>query len=104
LNRTAANPAGSTAVAAATAAPAATGDPSSPPWRVVTCPSVPGGGTLPGVEIESVGHARPGDHLDALRAATPPNIGRVHDGETILDLRTVDPAADHHVRLPSPTS
>jgi L-seryl-tRNA(Ser) seleniumtransferase len=65
--------------------------------RVVDTPSVPGGGTLPGVEIPSVGIALDGDHTATLRAATPPIIARVERGETILDLRTVDPAHDGHV-------
>ena len=59
--------------------------------------SVPGGGTLPGVEIPSVGIALDGDHTAALRGADPPIIARVHDGQTLLDLRTVDPADDDHL-------
>ena len=59
--------------------------------------SVPGGGTLPGVEIPSVGVGLDGDHSAALRRAEPPIIARVHDGRTLLDLRTVDPTDDDHV-------
>ncbi|HEX7096714.1 MAG TPA: hypothetical protein VF183_12590, partial [Acidimicrobiales bacterium] len=59
--------------------------------------AVAGGGTLPGVEIPSVGVALPGDHAAALRAASPPIIARVHDDTTTLDLRTVDPRDDEHV-------
>lgn len=59
--------------------------------------SVPGGGTLPGVEIPSAGVALDGDHTGALRAADPPIIARVHDGRTLLDLRTVAPAHDAHL-------
>ena len=64
---------------------------------VVECASVAGGGTLPGVEIPSAGVAVDGDVLPRLRAATPPVIGRVDGGRTILDLRTVDPGDDAHV-------
>ncbi len=70
--------------------------PSSGPahLEVVTCASTPGGGTLPGIEIPSVGLAIDGDHTASLRAATPPIIARVHDGRTLLDLRTVEPTDD----------
>ncbi len=64
--------------------------------RVVETASVPGGGTLPGVEIPSAGLALDGDHTAALRhgAGRPPIIARVVDDATCLDLRTVAPAAD----------
>jgi L-seryl-tRNA(Ser) seleniumtransferase len=62
--------------------------------EVVRCRSVPGGGTLPGLEIDSAGLALPGDRTAALRLAEVPVIARVHGGRTILDLRTVDPADD----------
>jgi L-seryl-tRNA(Ser) seleniumtransferase len=63
--------------------------------EVVECVSVTGGGTLPGVEIPSIGIALSGDLTTALRAATPkPVIARVDDDQTILDLRTVDPDDD----------
>jgi L-seryl-tRNA(Ser) seleniumtransferase len=65
--------------------------------RAVDCASVAGGGTLPGVEIPSAGVSLDGDHLARLRAASPPIIGRVEDGRTILDLRTVDPSDDAHL-------
>jgi hypothetical protein len=35
-----------------------------------------------------------GDHSAVLRAGDPPVIARVHDGATVIDLRTVDPADD----------
>ena len=63
----------------------------------VECSSVPGGGTLPGVEIPSAGIALAGDHAATLRSAAPPVIARVADGRTICDLRTVDPAQDEHL-------
>ncbi len=64
---------------------------------VVDCQAVPGGGTLPGVEIPSAGVAVPGDHAQALRAASPPIIARVAEGRTLCDLRTVDPGDDAHL-------
>ncbi|HLW45543.1 MAG TPA: L-seryl-tRNA(Sec) selenium transferase [Acidimicrobiales bacterium] len=65
--------------------------------EVVRCNAVPGGGTLPGLEIESAGIALPGDRTAALRRAEVPVIARVHEGRTVLDLRTVDPADDELV-------
>jgi L-seryl-tRNA(Ser) seleniumtransferase len=62
--------------------------------RVVTCLSVMGGGALPGRSIPSVGVAVPGDRSDALRAAVPPVLARVVDGQTVCDLRTVFPDQD----------
>ena len=64
------------------------------PDLVVDTVSVPGGGTLPGVEIPSVGLSLPGDRVGELRAGNPPVIARVADGSTILDLRTVHPNDD----------
>ncbi|HJL90585.1 MAG TPA: L-seryl-tRNA(Sec) selenium transferase, partial [Acidimicrobiales bacterium] len=60
--------------------------------------AVPGGGTLPGVEIPSAGLMIPGDRVAELRAGTPPVIARVHDGSTVIDLRTVHPHDDDVVR------
>jgi L-seryl-tRNA(Ser) seleniumtransferase len=62
--------------------------------EVVDCASVAGGGSLPGTEIPSVGVQRAGDHTAALRAWDPPVIARAHDGATLCDLRSVDPADD----------
>jgi L-seryl-tRNA(Ser) seleniumtransferase len=62
--------------------------------EVVACASVPGGGTLPGADIPSVGVALDGDRTAQLRAGAPPVIARVEEGRTILDLRTVEPADD----------
>ncbi|MEY2477907.1 MAG: L-seryl-tRNA(Ser) seleniumtransferase [Actinomycetota bacterium] len=62
--------------------------------EVVECASVVGGGSAPGTEIPSVGVALPGDHTEALRGFEPPVIARVHDGRTVVDLRTVDAADD----------
>ena len=65
--------------------------------EVAEMASVPGGGTLPGVEIDSCGVVLDGDHTAALRAGTPPVIARVSDDRTRLDLRTVAPDYDRHV-------
>ena len=62
--------------------------------EVVACRSVPGGGSLPGLEIESAGIALPGDRTAALRGGGVPVLAMVRDGKTVLDLRTVDPADD----------
>jgi L-seryl-tRNA(Ser) seleniumtransferase len=60
----------------------------------VSCLSVPGGGSVPGLEIPSFGIALEGDVTSALRAFDPPVIARVVDGRTVLDLRTIDEADD----------
>ena len=59
--------------------------------------SVPGGGTIPGAEIDSFGVVVDGDCRAALRAGSPPVIARVSDGRTWLDLRTVAPGDDRRV-------
>jgi L-seryl-tRNA(Ser) seleniumtransferase len=64
---------------------------------VVECASVPGGGSLPGLEIASVGVALPGDHTAVLRHWPVPVVARMRDGSTVLDLRTVDPEDDEVV-------
>jgi L-seryl-tRNA(Ser) seleniumtransferase len=60
----------------------------------VDCASIPGGGSLPGLEIPSAGVGITGDHTAALRGHHPPVVARAHDGATVCDLRTVDPADD----------
>ena len=64
---------------------------------MVEVASVPGGGSLPGLEIPSAGIAVDGDHTATLRAWDPPIVARVHEGCTVLDLRTVAPADDAEV-------
>ena len=59
--------------------------------------AVPGGGTLPGVEIPSYGLRLPGDRTTELRDRDRPLIARVVDGCTVIDLRTVDPEDDAEV-------
>jgi L-seryl-tRNA(Ser) seleniumtransferase len=64
---------------------------------VVELRSTVGGGSLPGETLPSMGIALDGAAtrlLAALRNVTPPVIGRIEDGRVVLDLRTVDPAAD----------
>jgi L-seryl-tRNA(Ser) seleniumtransferase len=62
--------------------------------EVVDTEALPGGGSLPGVTIPSVGIAVAGDHLAALRDRRPPVVARVDAGRTICDLRSVDPGDD----------
>lgn len=64
---------------------------------VVDVLAVPGGGTLPSVEIPSAGLAIDGDHVASLRVGSegrPPIIARVREGITELDLRTISPDDD----------
>ena len=63
----------------------------------VATAATPGGGTLPGVEIESVGVAVSGDQTEALRSRPRPVIARVIEGTTVVDLRTVHPDDDAEV-------
>lgn len=62
--------------------------------RVIDTIAVAGGGSVPGQDIPSAGVAVAGDLAGALRRGDPPVLARVHDEETVLDLRTVDPADD----------
>ncbi|MFN2506627.1 MAG: L-seryl-tRNA(Sec) selenium transferase [Acidimicrobiales bacterium] len=62
--------------------------------RVVDTVAVAGGGSVPGHELPSAGVAVDGDHAERLRAHEVPIVARVHDGATVCDLRTVDPADD----------
>jgi L-seryl-tRNA(Ser) seleniumtransferase len=62
--------------------------------KVVDTVAVAGGGSVPGQDVPSVGVALDGDHAAALRAGDPPVVARVHEGMTVCDLRTVDPADD----------
>ncbi|HEX8025572.1 MAG TPA: hypothetical protein VF484_05140, partial [Candidatus Limnocylindrales bacterium] len=72
------------------------------PIDVVETRATVGGGSLPGESITSVGLSiDPGARrsgadglLAALRAGDPAVIGRIERNRVILDLRTVDPAAD----------
>lgn len=61
------------------------------------CESVPGGGTLPTVTFPSHGLKMAGDVVTALRDQERPIIARIENDETILDLRTIDPADDEYL-------
>ncbi len=60
--------------------------------------AVVGGGSSPGTQLPSHGVALTTDDAEglarALRDVDPPVIGRVRDGEVVLDLRTVPPSQD----------
>ncbi len=69
-----------------------------PDVEVIACASVPGGGTLPDVEIPSAGVAAPESVAARLRhRAGLPVVARVDAGRTIVDLRTVDPDDDAEI-------
>lgn len=59
--------------------------------------SVPGGGTLPGVEIPSAGIVLAGDRGEELRRRAPAVIARVSQDQTFLDFRTIFPEQDAEV-------
>ena len=59
--------------------------------------ALPGAGSAPGVTMPSFGIALAGDQLAQFRSHQPPIIGRVRDGQTFLDLRSVDPSDDVHL-------
>jgi L-seryl-tRNA(Ser) seleniumtransferase len=65
---------------------------------VVPLESTVGGGSLPGEVLPSFGLALRGRSADrllaSLRRGSPSVIARIHDGRTVIDLRTVDPARD----------
>jgi len=62
--------------------------------RVVASDAVVGAGSATTATIPSAAVAVEGDHLCGLRAHATPVVARVRQGETLLDLRTVDPADD----------
>ncbi len=65
---------------------------------IIDTEAVPGGGTLPGVSIPSIGIEFNGDHVDALRAQLRPIIARVTSQKTtVLDLRTIDQQDDRYI-------
>ena len=57
--------------------------------HVAEMSSVPGGGTLPGVEIPSAGIVLAGDRGEELRRSVPAVIARVSQDQTFLDFRTI---------------
>ncbi|MCU1366635.1 MAG: selA [Ilumatobacteraceae bacterium] len=56
--------------------------------------AMPGAGSAPGATMPSVAVVIDGDHLAHFRGRPTPIIGRVRDGRTLLDLRSVDPDDD----------
>ena len=62
--------------------------------QVAEMSSVPGGGTLPGVEIPSAGIVLAGDRGEELRRRVPAVIARVSQDQTFLDFRTIFPEQD----------
>ena len=68
-----------------------------PGARAAAMSAMPGAGSAPGVTIPSYGVVVPGDHLGVLRQHTRPIVARLRDGETLLDLRSVDPDDDRHI-------
>ena len=62
--------------------------------HVAEMSSVPGGGTLPGVEIPSAGIVLGGDRGEELRRRVPAVIARVSQDQTFLDFRTIFPEQD----------
>jgi L-seryl-tRNA(Ser) seleniumtransferase len=60
--------------------------------RIVTAAARIGGGSLPLLELEGPAvalDAEPAALARALRAGEPPVIGRIHDGQVLLDPRTL---------------
>jgi L-seryl-tRNA(Ser) seleniumtransferase len=56
--------------------------------------ALPGAGSAPGVTMPSVAIRLAGDRLESLRRHDPPVIARTRDGQTFLDLRSIDPGDD----------
>ncbi|BBZ63634.1 L-seryl-tRNA(Sec) selenium transferase [Mycolicibacterium monacense] len=65
-----------------------------PDAQAVDCVAAVGGGGAPEVTLPSAGVSLPESFAAALRAGTPPVVGRVESGRCVLDLRTVDPEED----------
>jgi L-seryl-tRNA(Ser) seleniumtransferase len=60
----------------------------------VDCIAAVGGGGAPGVELPSAAVSLPESYAPALRAGSPPVVGRLEAGRCLLDLRTVPPEDD----------
>ena len=65
-----------------------------PSALVARTEALPGAGSAPGVTMPSVGILVDGDLLADLRKHSTPVIARSRDGQTSLDLRSVDPVDD----------
>jgi L-seryl-tRNA(Ser) seleniumtransferase len=62
--------------------------------EAVDCVAAVGGGGAPGVQLPSAAVSLPESYAVALRAASPPVVGRLEAGRCLLDLRTVAPEDD----------
>ncbi len=62
--------------------------------EVVRTTSTVGGGGAPGVPLPSAGLSLPAAFAEALRTGEAPVVARVEGGATVVDLRSVPPAAD----------
>ncbi|OBF74621.1 L-seryl-tRNA(Sec) selenium transferase [Mycobacterium sp. 852002-51613_SCH5001154] len=65
-----------------------------PDAEVVDCIAAVGGGGAPDVQLPSAAVSLPESYAAALRAASPPVVGRLEAGRCLLDLRTVAPVDD----------
>jgi L-seryl-tRNA(Ser) seleniumtransferase len=62
--------------------------------EAVDCVAAVGGGGAPGVQLPSAAVSLPEPYAVALRAGTPPVVGRLEAGRCLIDLRTVAPEDD----------
>ncbi|OCB35525.1 L-seryl-tRNA(Sec) selenium transferase [Mycobacterium malmoense] len=65
-----------------------------PGAEAVDCVAAVGGGGAPDVRLPSAAVSLPERYAAALRAASPPVVGRLEAGRCLLDLRTVAPEDD----------
>jgi L-seryl-tRNA(Ser) seleniumtransferase len=65
-----------------------------PGAEAVDCVAAVGGGGAPDVQLPSAAVSLPEPYAAALRAASPPVVGRLEAGRCLLDLRTVAPEDD----------
>ncbi|ORU96922.1 L-selenocysteinyl-tRNA(Sec) synthase [Mycobacterium bohemicum] len=65
-----------------------------PGAEAVDCVAAVGGGGAPDVRLPSAAVSLPEAYATALRAASPPVVGRLESGRCLLDLRTVAPEDD----------
>ncbi len=65
--------------------------------EAVDCVAAVGGGGAPGVQLPSAAVSLPECYAAALRAGSPPVVGRLEAGRCLLDLRTVAPEDDELV-------
>lgn len=65
-----------------------------PGAEAVDCVAAVGGGGAPAVRLPSAAVSLPERYAAALRAASPPVVGRLEAGRCLLDLRTVAPEDD----------